>query len=654
MSLNSLQDDMSRRAASMAAMAKRATNPQDIQAIQKSLVAGVQNGSIQPYVGIPLIQELTQKLTEAKAQMAQTMAGAGMPQGQQAPQPPIAQQVMQQAAQADQSQGLEALPSNLPQEYAGGGIIAFEGGGEVERFQVGGNTAAQVGQLGYEQLMKLYQTDPALAKEAALRAGPMGQRLLATVETAVRAGGVPLVVGELGAMATMQAGKDLAKYTTPQQRQEMANNPMLSAMSGDAGLAGAIMDAPNAEKPTMGYGEQMRNALSFFPKTLISAPGDEQSPKGYGITRLLNFNDTKALGTKPLVAPPPTPAAVPLAPPPAAPAAPAAPRIPSGSGFKMPTLATMKDIPAPVLQDLGSFVKDLPEKTKEATETAITKTQKIYEDMDKPGFEAREGRLGKREAEQEKNSAVTRALNLMNLGFGIAGSKERTVAGALGKEGREGIQNLIQGEAANRAAKDKLEDYRDNLEQQKIAAKKGNYQAAQAAGERAADNLYKYQDLNMRAASFGNTQAIQNIELQGNQAYRQASLSNQGVLGLSELELKKEQLKQNEAISKAQLANNLAVAQTRANRESGITPYQMARLRGDAMENVNPDAVRAALAKQLKLSKTPAPGVDESFDKKFKTAYNNEINAYIDRILSMGGGGGGGGADPYAGYKLVP
>ena len=135
MSLNSLQDDMSRRAASMAAMAKRATNPQDIQAIQKNLVDGVQNGSIQPYVGIPLIQELTQRLTEVKAQMAQTMAGAGMQQGQQGV--PIAQQVMQQAAQADQPQGLEALPSNLPQEYAGGGIIAFEHGGAVQRFNEG-------------------------------------------------------------------------------------------------------------------------------------------------------------------------------------------------------------------------------------------------------------------------------------------------------------------------------------------------------------------------------------------------------------------------------------------------------------------------------------------------------------------------------------
>jgi len=133
MSLNSLQDDMSRRAASMAAMAKRATNPQDIQAIQKNLVDGVQNGSIQPYVGIPLIQELTQRLAEVKTQMAQTMAGAGMPQAPQGA--PIAQQVMQQAAQ--EGQGIEALPSNLPQEYAGGGIIAFEDGGAVQHFQTG-------------------------------------------------------------------------------------------------------------------------------------------------------------------------------------------------------------------------------------------------------------------------------------------------------------------------------------------------------------------------------------------------------------------------------------------------------------------------------------------------------------------------------------
>jgi len=119
MSINSLKESMSRKAASMAAVASRAKNPSDIQSIQQQLIAGVQNGSIEPYVGIPLIQDLTQKLGEAKAKMTQAMMGEQPPSNV-----PVAQQVMAQA-----TQGLENLPSNLPQEYAGGGIIAFTPGG---------------------------------------------------------------------------------------------------------------------------------------------------------------------------------------------------------------------------------------------------------------------------------------------------------------------------------------------------------------------------------------------------------------------------------------------------------------------------------------------------------------------------------------------
>jgi hypothetical protein len=646
MSLNSLQDNMSRRAASMAAMAKRATNPQDIQAIQKSLVDGVQNGSIQPYVGIPLIQELTQRLTEAKTQMAQSMASAGMqqPQGQQGA--PIAQQVMQQAVQ--ESQGLEALPSNLPQEYAGGGIIAFEEGGEVERFQFGGTTA-QVGQLGYEQLVRLYQTDPALAREAALRAGPIGKRFLAEIKAAGRTS-IPLAVGTTGLALSGKARNDLARYTTPEQRQEMANNPMLSAMSGDAGLAGAIMDAPNGEKPAMSYGNQMGNALSFLGKTVVGAPGDAQSPQGYGISRLLNSSDASV---PPTVTPTATPAVETKYDPKtatrrsayseknASPAVPAISAIPSNSGFKMPDLTTMKETAAPVLTDLDAITKDMDKKTKTAAEAAVKASQAELEAMDKPGFEAREARLGKREAAQEKDSAIGRFLNLMSTGLKVAGSKERTVAGALGKEGSEGIADLIRGEAANRAAKDKLEDYRDNLEQQKIAAKKGNYQAAQAAGERAADNLYKYTNLNLNAASAGNTQAIQRTQLQQQGEFQRASLKQSGDLGIAELGLKRDTLNQNALIANAQLANNLAVAQVKANRESGITPYQMSQLRIAAEKNVDPGAVRAALAKKFKMSKAPVPGADASFDDKFKIAYENEMTSYINRVLGTPGGGGG-------------
>jgi hypothetical protein len=86
----------------------------------------------------------------------------------------------------------------------------------------------------------------------------------------------------------------------------------------------------------------------------------------------------------------------------------------------------------------------------------------------------------------------------------------------------------------------------------------------------------------------------------------------------------------------------LKAAQVRANRESGITPYQMARLRGDAEKRVDPDAVRAQLAKSLGLTKTPAPGADKGFDSKFNAQYENEVASYINRILGASGGGGGG------------
>lgn len=78
------------------------------------LKQGVQNGVIPAYVGIPLIQE---KMKEEKAAQAVTM-------GQQ--QRPIAEQILQEA------QGVPALSSNLPQEYAGGGIVAFAEGGAFE------------------------------------------------------------------------------------------------------------------------------------------------------------------------------------------------------------------------------------------------------------------------------------------------------------------------------------------------------------------------------------------------------------------------------------------------------------------------------------------------------------------------------------------
>lgn len=105
----------------------------------QQLQQAVQNGVLPAYIGVPLIQE--------KLQQQKSTQGAVQPQPDD--EPPLAEQVM---AEADQAQGVDTLPTELPQQYAHGGIVAFAGGGDVERYQSGGLKPGQVtdGQYVYE------------------------------------------------------------------------------------------------------------------------------------------------------------------------------------------------------------------------------------------------------------------------------------------------------------------------------------------------------------------------------------------------------------------------------------------------------------------------------------------------------------------------
>lgn len=80
----------------------------------QQLTKAVQDGTVPSFIGIPLIQE---KMKEQQGSVAM-----------QAKAPPIAQQVMQQA---EAMQGVPALPSNMPEEYAQGGILSYAGGGDI-------------------------------------------------------------------------------------------------------------------------------------------------------------------------------------------------------------------------------------------------------------------------------------------------------------------------------------------------------------------------------------------------------------------------------------------------------------------------------------------------------------------------------------------
>lgn len=599
----------------------------------QELTNAVQNGVLPAYIGIPIIQSKVQE--KKQAQMAQQAQGAG------ANQPPIAQQVMSEA------QGVQSLPTNLPQNYAHGGIVAFEEGGPVQRFQVGGGTTAQVGQLGYEQLMKLYQTDPALAKEAALRAGPMGERLLAGVETAVRAGGVPLAVADLGTMATLKATHDLGTYTTPEQRRQIAANPMLSAMSGDVGLAGAIMNSPNTEKPTMSSGEQIKNALSFFPKTLISAPGDAQSPKGYGITRLLNSGDTQQPAATPT-----TTAAPVVAPETTSPVA-SDKGAPSSRGGISDLLSGLginlggaqgaggaggagvgiKPPSNDLVGQTQSFVDAFNKRDEARTAENERRIQELQGSVKGKAYEGLEKSLQKEAEEFGADKAQAKNMAIFKAGLAMMAGTSRHALENIGKGAMVGAEDY------QAAAKDIKKAQKENeramamVEQARRAEDIGNRDKAIDRMDRANQHLAERD-------KFGTT-ALMNATGKSAELSQDAwktMMTNQTHLAAANIS------------GKYHLASSILGSMGKDRNQT----IQERRLQLQ-FEEKNPIAdVRAAYAKQLGLSKVPAPGADKSFDTTVNQLYANKFQNFIGGTTYDVGGAGQGGANPYAGYKIVP
>ena len=106
------------------------------------LEEALENRTIPAYIGVPLLQEKVQM--RERMQMAQ--AGMSPP-----PQMTIEDEIIQRANQVE-PQGIDQLPIPEP-EYAGGGIVAFEGGGEVSRFQNQGQVLPMQARLRLREMM---------------------------------------------------------------------------------------------------------------------------------------------------------------------------------------------------------------------------------------------------------------------------------------------------------------------------------------------------------------------------------------------------------------------------------------------------------------------------------------------------------------------
>lgn len=520
----SIKSQMQDRAVAMAeAMAARARSPQEIEALRQRLVAQIQSGTIKPYVGVPLVEDLTKRLNTARQQMAQAAMGAPVPRGG----PPIAEQVM---AQAQEGAGVEGLPSNLPQSYAPGGLVAFAEGGDVERYQNQGYVSPTPAGRAIDAMLAGYED---IEEAGKLRAKLQGQYGPASAipglfmrQTDEEREAAKNITGLLPRLSLPQLR--LLQEQGPSAVPTLVNQLATPATTPGAPAAPAARPAATPTGPA--YQADARRMEGY-------AQGSTYTPPAIPPFVMPELN------------------------------------LPTAGA---PIVKTMKytqaDMPAAV--DVRAIVEAAPAKAKAALTEARDTEEKALRAMSEPGEAAREAKYASRAEALKKDAAISRALNIMSAGFGVAGSKERTLAGALGREGREGIQALIQGEAANRVAMERLEDARDNFEQQKIAARKGDRAAANAAGQRAADDVRAYTGLTAQAAIAGNADALQRYTAQeaaeqfrvgetNRNAFAQAGLqqqaaatAQQGALGVMGLQMQYANLAQQGLIQNALIGQN--------------------------------------------------------------------------------------------------
>jgi hypothetical protein len=271
------------------------------QAIDRS----TKNGLIDDIVGLAALQE---KNKETKERQAQAAMAQGTP-------PTVKDQII---AEAQQLQGIDNVPSNLPTEYAGGGIVAFqEGGSTMSGFDIGNDPAAlaldeirrrDAEKRSYASMLGYTKPEAAPAEAAAPAAKPdTGIRILPNEpkaapsimnapaaaatpakDTGMDSGGIDeLIRQSIGDIRTSgQASKDARKEAKLMAMLQAG----LGIMSGTSPYAAA--NVKGALPALQGYQEEMRGIRGDEAKQIaqiaaLNLKGAElkQELKKLGITK---------------------------------------------------------------------------------------------------------------------------------------------------------------------------------------------------------------------------------------------------------------------------------------------------------------------------------------------------------------------------------
>ena len=391
-------------------------------------------------------------------------------------QPKVVDQALaDMAAPMPEDVGIAQLPTG-PMEYAAGGIVAFDEGGEVPRYQAGGTLHAALTSYlkGTGQLAAYVNGTP--AQRAAIEAA---------FHSTVGLEGPPRPTPTPGAAATpTQTATTVARSALPRA---LAASGVAGVAAIPASIAGGLTSAMDymreqgypvdttapefATEPTpqqLLFDDQRR-------RRLITEMPQEERLRKFGTNDVEQALRGGAFATPAAAAA--QPGAQPGAKPGAKPEGQPAPRREPGPGAAtapqagLPTIAAMQSpsqmyqsaLEAVPLVDPAAGLRD--ELGRELVGGAERRLAGRRAELEKEGdvFKGREERIGKREAALGKERESMTGLAFLEAGLAVM-STPGGLATALGKGARVGTERFAAGLDKIRAAQERLEDAKDGLE----------------------------------------------------------------------------------------------------------------------------------------------------------------------------------------------
>ena len=502
-----------------------------------------------------------------------------------------------------EAQGVQALPTNLPEQYAGGGIIAFDEGGEVERYQSRG----LVGETPEERRRREYLATPE-GRAAQIRADRAS------------------LMAPFAATADVFAAPFNSFNAVLEGTANAAGFPRLGRALGiyDPDVTSVAIPRVGGPGPTPFY-DKVRAYAEGRP-----APAATPSAPAFRITDTSDASSVLGGAASPGIdtllrgAPTTTPAAGRAA----ADRATADPAPAAKPTFTAPPGDTYK-------KAAEDFFSDYATQARNADVEAEAKKKEIRGRLQGEAFDEYKKSLEDEAKAAGAERGQARSMALFKAGLAMmAGTSQHA------------LENIGKGALLG------AEDYQAAVKDLKKAERERRKEFAHIEQARRAEKIGD-RDTAVREIDAARDRHDSRVRYVGEGIYKATGMDKEQAFKVAQT-----QFASDSDIFKTNVAGGYTLAAARINAAAkqagrgGITQGQLANLRVQAMKQVDEGQIRAQVAKELGFKKVPNPGADAGFDSRAAAAYDQALNTIMSRAMGMGAPGGGG--SPFQGYRIVP